>query len=74
MGKRRYSSRHGVAGVLRTQKRLVWAHLEKSLGNLAPRTIDDLTPLVKNRLPGIQRRPEILDGFIAETWSGPEPP
>ncbi|MEU2389662.1 hypothetical protein [Streptomyces sp. NPDC007369] len=43
------------------------AHLKKSLANLAPRTIDDLTPLVKNRLRGIQRRPEILDGFIAET-------
>ncbi|MET9135002.1 hypothetical protein ABZX44_35130, partial [Streptomyces antibioticus] len=39
----------------------VWAHLKKSLANLAPRTIDDLTPLVKNRLRGIQRRSEILE-------------
>ncbi|WP_159045941.1 transposase [Streptomyces sp. WM6372] len=52
----------------------VWAHLKTSLANLAPRTIDDLTPLVKNRLRGIQRRPEILDGFIAETGLGLEPP
>ncbi|MEV6950960.1 transposase [Streptomyces sp. NPDC051183] len=52
----------------------VWAHLKKSLANLAPRTIDDLTPLVKNRLRGIQRRPEILDGFIAATGLGLEPP
>ncbi|MFD5110071.1 transposase [Streptomyces cinereoruber] len=52
----------------------VWAHLKKSLANLAPRTIDDLTPLVKNRLRGIQRRPEILNGFIAETGLGLEPP
>lgn len=52
----------------------VWAHLKKSLANLAPRAIDDLTPLVKNRLRGIQRRPEILDGFIAETGLGLEPP
>jgi hypothetical protein len=36
--------------------------------------IDDLTPLVKNRLREIQRRPEILDGFIAETGLGLEPP
>ncbi|MEU8437098.1 transposase [Streptomyces sp. NPDC029216] len=52
----------------------VWAHLKKSLANLAPRTIDDLTPLLKNRLRGIRRRPEILDGFIAKTGLGLEPP
>ncbi|MFE2236463.1 transposase [Streptomyces sp. NPDC059442] len=52
----------------------VWAHLKKSLANLAPRTIDDLTPLVKNRLRAIQRRPQILVGFIAETGLGLEPP
>ncbi|MEU1278576.1 transposase [Streptomyces sp. NPDC005805] len=52
----------------------VWAHLKKSLANLAPRTIDDLTPLVKNRLRGIQHRPETLDGFIAETGLGLETP
>ncbi len=52
----------------------MWAHLEKSLANLAPPTINDLTPLVKNRLRGIQRRPEILDGFMAETGFGLEPP
>ncbi|WP_226962791.1 IS630 family transposase [Streptomyces sp. C8S0] len=51
----------------------VWAHLKKSLANLAPRTIDDLTPLVKNRLRAIQRRPQILNGFIAETGLGLEP-
>ncbi|MGY4980184.1 transposase [Streptomyces sp. 900105755] len=28
----------------------VWAHVKKSLANLAPCTIEDLTPLVKNRL------------------------
>lgn len=52
----------------------VWAHLKKSLANLAPRTSEDLTPLVKNRLRDIQRRPETLDGFIAETGLGLEPP
>ncbi|WP_234337073.1 transposase [Streptomyces xylophagus] len=45
----------------------VWAHLKKSLANLAPHTIEALAPLVKNRLRSIQRRPEILDGFIAGT-------
>ncbi|MFB7170153.1 IS630 family transposase [Streptomyces sp. NPDC056254] len=52
----------------------VWAHLKKSLANLAPRTIEDLTPLVKNRLRDIQRRPKVLDGFIAETGLGVQPP
>jgi putative transposase len=52
----------------------VWAHLKKSPANLAPRAIDDLTPLVKNRLRSIQRRPEILDGFIAGTGLRLEPP
>ncbi|MFG3384018.1 transposase [Streptomyces sp. NPDC047999] len=51
-----------------------WAHLKKSLANLAPHTIEDLTPLVKNRLRGIQRRPDVLDGFIAETGLTLEPP
>ncbi|MEV7394463.1 transposase [Streptomyces sp. NPDC091215] len=52
----------------------VWAHLKKSPANLAPHKIEDLTPLVKNRLRGIQRRPEVLNGFIAETGLTLEPP
>ncbi|WP_121893497.1 transposase [Streptomyces shenzhenensis] len=44
----------------------VRAHLKKSLANLAP--------LVKSRLRGIQRRPAVLDGSIAETGLGLEPP
>ncbi|MGW2651889.1 transposase [Streptomyces sp. NPDC001393] len=51
----------------------VWAHLRKSLANLAPHKVEDLTPLVKNRLRGIQRRPEVLTGFTAETGLTPEP-
>ncbi|MEV7522717.1 IS630 family transposase [Streptomyces sp. NPDC091371] len=52
----------------------VWAYLEKSLANLAPRAIEDLAPLVKIRLRNIQCRSEVLDGFIAETGLGLEPP
>ncbi|MFJ8602613.1 transposase [Streptomyces shenzhenensis] len=52
----------------------VWALLKKSLANLAPHAIEDLAPLVKSRLRGIQRRPAVLDGFIAETGLGLEPP
>ncbi|WP_435973573.1 hypothetical protein [Streptomyces sp. Qhu_M48] len=50
------------------------AHQKKFLANLALRAFNDLTPLVMNRLHGIQRRPEILDGFIAETGLALEPP
>lgn len=52
----------------------VWAHLKKSLANFAPRAIEDLAPLVKNRLRDIQRRPDVLDRFIAETRLGLDPP
>lgn len=52
----------------------VWAHLKKSLANLAPRAIEDLAPLVKHRLRHLQQHPDILDGFIAETRLGLEPP
>ncbi|MFI1169608.1 transposase [Streptomyces sp. NPDC020801] len=45
----------------------VWAHLKKSLGNLAPRSIDDLAGLVRTRLKRLQYRSDLLDGFIAET-------
>ncbi|MEV6738576.1 transposase [Streptomyces sp. NPDC051104] len=52
----------------------VWSHVKKSLANLAPRAIEDLTPLVRNRLRGIQRRAEVLDGFIAGTGLALAPP
>ncbi|WP_308298705.1 transposase [Streptomyces sp. GESEQ-35] len=45
----------------------VWAHLKKSLGNLAPCSIDDLARLVRTRLKRMQYRPDLLDGFIAVT-------
>ncbi|MER5932483.1 transposase [Streptomyces sp. NPDC002054] len=51
----------------------VWAHLKKSLANLAPRSIEDVAPLVTNRLHSLQRRPQVLDGFFTETALGLEP-
>ncbi|MFF4731745.1 transposase [Streptomyces mirabilis] len=52
----------------------VWAHLKKSLGNLAPCSIDDLARLVRTRLKRMQYRPDLLDGFIAETGLITMPP
>lgn len=52
----------------------VWAHLKKSLGNLAPCSIDDLAGLVRTRLKRMQYRPDLLDGLIAETGLITTPP
>ncbi|EST36769.1 hypothetical protein M878_00570 [Streptomyces roseochromogenus subsp. oscitans DS 12.976] len=52
----------------------MWAHLKKSLGNLAPCSIDDLADLVRTRLKRMQYRPDLLDGFIAETKLITKPP
>jgi len=45
----------------------VWAHLKHGLGNLATSNIDDLADTVKTRLKKIQYRPDLIDGFLAQT-------
>jgi len=45
----------------------VWAHLKRSLANLAKHTIGQLTALVKTRLRQMQYRPGLIDGFLAKT-------
>jgi hypothetical protein len=45
----------------------VWAHLKKSLANLAACSIDQLAALAKTRLKKMQYRSALLDGFITET-------
>ncbi|MEV4225115.1 transposase [Nonomuraea sp. NPDC049725] len=45
----------------------VWAHLKRSLGNLAPATLDQLASLVRSRLKRMQYRPALLEAFIAHT-------
>ncbi|MCP3820576.1 transposase [Streptomyces sp. A3M-1-3] len=52
----------------------VWAHLKKSLASLAPSSIEDLIPLVKNRLRHLQNHPDVLNGFVTETGLALEPP
>ena len=44
-----------------------WAHLKRSLANLARHTIGQLTALVKTRLRRMQYQPGLLDGFLAGT-------
>ncbi|WP_328930036.1 transposase [Streptomyces sp. NBC_00190] len=45
----------------------VWAHVKRSLANLAVMALDRLEVLVRNRLKRLQYRPHTLDGFIAGT-------
>jgi hypothetical protein len=44
-----------------------WAHLKRSLANLARHNIGQLTALVKARLRRMQYQPDLLDGFLAGT-------
>lgn len=45
----------------------VWAHVKRSLANLAVVALDRLEVLVRNRLKRLQYRPDTLNGFIAGT-------
>ncbi len=45
----------------------VWAHIKRSLANLAVVALDRLEALVRNRLKRLQYRLDTLDGFIAGT-------
>ncbi|MEU5092678.1 transposase [Streptomyces sp. NPDC021356] len=45
----------------------VWAHVKRSLANLAVVALDRLETLVRNRLKRLRYRPATLDGFIAGT-------
>ncbi|MGW7674679.1 transposase, partial [Streptomyces sp. NPDC054775] len=45
----------------------VWAHVKRSLANLAVVALDRLETLVRNRLKRLQYRPHTLNGFIAGT-------
>lgn len=51
----------------------VWAHLKRSLGNIAVHGIDQLRAVVKNRLKRIQYRADLLDGFLTHTGLTLEP-
>ena len=46
---------------------LVWAHLKRSLANLAKRNLPQLTALIKTRMRRMQYRPSLLGGFLAST-------
>lgn len=45
----------------------MWAHIKRSLANLAARTLSKLETLLRTRLKALQYRHAILDGFLAGT-------
>jgi putative transposase len=51
----------------------VWAHLKRDLGNLVACSVDQLAATVKTLLKRIQYRPELIDGFLAQTGLTLEP-
>ena len=50
-----------------------WANMKNGLGNLAVRDVDQLAAVIKNRLKRIQYRPQLIDGFLAQTGLSLEP-
>ncbi|MFF4602855.1 transposase [Streptomyces sp. NPDC001339] len=52
----------------------VWAHLKKSLANLASCATHQLANTAWTRLKKMQYRVDLLDGFIAETGLNLNPP
>ncbi len=45
----------------------VWAHLKHGMANFAVHSVDHLLAIVRNRLKSIQYRPDLIDGFLAQT-------
>jgi putative transposase len=45
----------------------VWSHVKRDLANLAACGLDQLAATVKTLLKAIQYRPDLINGFIAET-------
>ena len=54
----------------------VWAHVKRGLGNLLAGSVDELAVSAKRLLKHIQYRPELIDGFRAQTGLtlDPQPP
>jgi DDE superfamily endonuclease len=45
----------------------VWSHMKRGLGNLVACGLDQLAATVKRQLKQIQYRPDLIDGFLAQT-------
>jgi hypothetical protein len=52
------------------------SHVKRGIANIAVRGVDDLTTVVEQRLRAVQRQPDLIAGFLAQTGMTllPEPP
>ena len=48
-----------------------WANLKKRIGQPRPHGVDHLAAIVKSRLRHIQYRPDLINGFLAQTGLTP---
>ncbi|MFC7640212.1 hypothetical protein ACFQX6_03605 [Streptosporangium lutulentum] len=64
---RRRRRPHPGCGPVRGGPGGAWSNLRTKVFTFAVGGIDELTGLIKNRLKSMQYRPDLLDGFIAET-------
>jgi putative transposase len=53
-----------------------WSHVKRGLANIAVHGVDQLAAVVKQRLRAVQRQPDLIAGFLAQTGMTilPEPP
>ncbi|MFE3459576.1 transposase [Nocardiopsis aegyptia] len=51
----------------------VWSHLKSFLTNRAFRTTDELEQVMRSHLASIQKRPDLLRGFIRSVGLDPPP-
>ena len=51
----------------------VWSHMKRAMANFAVTGVEHLLAVAKNRLNRIQYRPELLDGFLAQTGLALDP-
>ena len=53
-----------------------WSHVKRGIANIAVRGVDHLSVVLKQRLRVVQRQPDLIAGFLAQTGMTllPEPP
>ena len=49
----------------------VWSSLKRSMANLAPGSIKDLTRITRNRIKSMQYQPDLITGFFTSTGLRP---
>jgi transposase len=51
-----------------------WSVMKNGLGNLAVTSLDELAGAMRGQLRRIQRRPDLINGFLGQTGLALQPP